>query len=103
MTDAHRERTLVLRGRSLPRVLSELGARDITSVLIEGGGDVLGQAFDQRLVNEIHFYFAPLLLGGPVAAIAGLGVGTNEARLRLTQPKWETVGRDLCLRAQVSD
>jgi diaminohydroxyphosphoribosylaminopyrimidine deaminase/5-amino-6-(5-phosphoribosylamino)uracil reductase len=71
-------------------------------VMIEGGGDVLGQAFDQRLVNEIQFYFAPLILGGPVVAVAGRGVGSNEARLRLTEVAWEQIGPDLCLSAQLA-
>jgi diaminohydroxyphosphoribosylaminopyrimidine deaminase / 5-amino-6-(5-phosphoribosylamino)uracil reductase len=102
LTDAHRSRTLVIRGKTLRRALADLGAREITSVMIEGGGDVLGQAFDQRLVNEIQFYFAPLIVGGPVAALAGRGVGSNEARLRLTELAWEKIGPDLCLSAQLA-
>jgi len=103
LTDVFLDRTLVLRGRSLRRALADLGGREITSVLIEGGGEVLGQAFDQGLVNEIQFYYAPLLLGGPVAAIAGLGVRSNEARLRLMDPAWERIGPDLCLTARLAD
>ena len=101
LTDAHRERTLVFRGKTLRRALADLGAREITSVLIEGGGDVLGQAFDAGLVNEIQFYYAPLLLGGPVAAVAGRGVASNEERLRLEDPVWEQIGPDLCLSGRV--
>lgn len=101
-SDAHRGRTLVFRGKSLPAVLRELGAREITSVLIEGGGDVLGQAFDQRLVNELQCYFAPLLLGGPVVAVAGRGVGSNDARVRLENPTWEWIGPDLCFTGLVA-
>ncbi|MEO8353911.1 MAG: bifunctional diaminohydroxyphosphoribosylaminopyrimidine deaminase/5-amino-6-(5-phosphoribosylamino)uracil reductase RibD, partial [Chthoniobacteraceae bacterium] len=54
-TDRHRDRTLVYRNQSLPAVLRELGRRQVTSVLIEGGGTVLGEAFDRRLVDEVHF------------------------------------------------
>src|SRR5436190_2607782 len=52
-TDEHRERTLVYRGKSLRAVLRDLGRRQITSVLIEGGGGVLGEAFDRRLVQRV--------------------------------------------------
>ena len=38
--DSKKERTLVYRNRSLRMVLRDLGRREITSVLIEGGGDV---------------------------------------------------------------
>jgi len=102
LTDAQRARTLVFRGKSLRHVLADLGAREITSVMIEGGGDVLGQAFDAGLVNEIRFYFAPLLLGGPVPAVAGRGIGSNEDRLRLADPVWERIGPDLCLTGRVA-
>src|SRR4051812_30157996 len=55
-TDEHRERTLVYRGKSLRTVLRDLGKRHITSIMIEGGGGVLGEAFDRRLVQRAHFY-----------------------------------------------
>jgi len=93
-TDAHRARTLVFRGKSLRAVLRELGRREITSVLIEGGGEVLGQAFDQRLVDEVHFHLAPLLCGGP-DVIAGVGAGSSAASHLLQQPRYERVGDDL--------
>jgi diaminohydroxyphosphoribosylaminopyrimidine deaminase/5-amino-6-(5-phosphoribosylamino)uracil reductase len=63
-TDAHRERTLIFRGRALDTVLRELGARGVVTVLIEGGGVVLAQAFAAELVDEVIFYVAPLLCGG---------------------------------------
>ena len=72
-TDRFSERTLVFRKETLSYVLGELGRRQITSVLIEGGGEVLGQAFDARLVDRVQFYVAPLLTGGPVVAVAGKG------------------------------
>jgi diaminohydroxyphosphoribosylaminopyrimidine deaminase/5-amino-6-(5-phosphoribosylamino)uracil reductase len=46
-------------------VLRDLGRRGITSVLIEGGAEILNQAFALRLVDRVHFYIAPLILGGP--------------------------------------
>src|SRR5690606_25031016 len=62
-TDEHRDRTLVVIGKSLEEVLSDLGKREVTSVLIEGGMRVLGDAFDARLVDEVHFFIARLLCG----------------------------------------
>src|SRR5437773_10728369 len=39
-------RTLVYEKKSLEAVLDDLGKKNVTSVLIEGGGDVLGEALD---------------------------------------------------------
>lgn len=100
-TDEHRERTLVLRGRTLRGALTELGRRGITSVLIEGGGEILGQAFDQKLVQEVCCFLAPLLAGGSVPAVGGRGIGELSERIRLRAPNFERIGPDLCLRGLV--
>ena len=70
-TDEWRERTLVFRDQPLAAVLGDLGARQVTSVLIEGGGQVLGEAFRAGLVDEVQFYFTPWLAGGSGVAVAG--------------------------------
>ncbi len=100
-TDAHRDRTLVIRGNSLRAVLRELGRREITSVLLEGGGRVLGDAFDRRLVDRVQFYLAPLLCGGPVPAVGGRGVGATLEAPRLRDPRYEKIGGDLRLTGEV--
>lgn len=51
-------------GVALPDVLRHLGKEKFTNVLIEGGGKILGAFFEQRLVDEIHAYVAPKLIGG---------------------------------------
>ena len=100
--DAHRERTLVYHRRPLRAVLRELGKRGVTSVLIEGGTRVLGEAFDRRLVDEVQFYVAPLLLGGPQVVIGGHGVGATAEAPQLVEPSYTRVGPDLRLRALVT-
>ena len=93
-TDAHRDRTLVYRRQPLRAVLRDLGRRGIASVLIEGGGEVLGDAFDRRLVDRVVFYLAPLLCGGP-HVIAGRGAGATAECVRIANPLYERIGGDL--------
>lgn len=100
-TDAHRDRTLVYRGQSLKAVLRDLGRREITSVLIEGGGTVLGAAVDQRLVDRVRFYIAPLLCGGP-GVIGGRGAASALESLPLKNPRYVRVGTDLRLDAEIA-
>jgi diaminohydroxyphosphoribosylaminopyrimidine deaminase/5-amino-6-(5-phosphoribosylamino)uracil reductase len=94
-TDRFAEKTLVFRKRSLAATLDELGAREITSVLIEGGGDVLGQALDGRLIDRVHLYLGPLLTGGPVPAFAGEGASSTAEGVRLRDVRYEKIGSDL--------
>lgn len=94
-TDAHREKTLVFKSKSLRAVLRGLGKRQITSVLIEGGANVLGQAFGQCLVDEAHFYIAPLLIGGTGVSIGGHGTGSSADAARIKNPRYKKIGSDL--------
>lgn len=100
-TDEHRDRTLIFSGQSLPSVLADLGKRQVTSVLIEGGMRVLGDAFDQRLVDEVRFYVAPLLCGGPLAAVGGKGAGATAEAPRIADPQYTRIGSDLRLSGRV--
>jgi len=97
LTDQFADRTLIYRNRGLKTVLRELGKREVTSVLIEGGGEVLGQALDARLIDKVQLYLAPILTGGPMPAFAGRGAASTEAALRLKQMSFVKIGGDLCL------
>ena len=95
--DPEKERTVVYRNRSLRAVLRDLGRREITSVLIEGGGDVLSQALDQRLIDKVQVYIAPLFTGGKVLAFGGNGAASTQQSLRLESPRYEQIGQDICI------
>ena len=95
--DSAKERTVVYRNRTLRAVLRDLGRREITSVLIEGGGDVLSQALDQRLIDKVQIYIAPLFTGGGVLAFGGKGAASTQQSLRLESPRYERIGQDICI------
>lgn len=100
-TDEHRERTLVFRRKPLAQVLAALGRRQVTSVLIEGGGQILGDAFSRGLVDEVQFYFTPLLAGGPVVATAGGDRALPTGR-ELCDCHYERLGPDVLLTGETS-
>ena len=69
-------------GPSVQSVLTELGRRGMTNVLIEGGAETLGRFCDAGEIDEIHAFVAPKLFGGrhDLTPIGGLGVaGLDEA------------------------
>lgn len=100
-TDEFRDKTLIYKGIPLREVLKELAAKGVEKVLIEGGGRTLGEAMDQRLVDRVVFYVAPILLGGGVPAIAGRGAGSNGEGIRLADVKYEKIGPDLKIEGRV--
>ncbi|MEM6689939.1 MAG: bifunctional diaminohydroxyphosphoribosylaminopyrimidine deaminase/5-amino-6-(5-phosphoribosylamino)uracil reductase RibD [Planctomycetota bacterium] len=55
--------------------LRKLASLNCTNVMIEGGGKLLGQFFDQDLVDEIHVYMGPKIIGSVKAIRPVGGVG----------------------------
>ncbi|HEY4526430.1 MAG TPA: bifunctional diaminohydroxyphosphoribosylaminopyrimidine deaminase/5-amino-6-(5-phosphoribosylamino)uracil reductase RibD [Candidatus Paceibacterota bacterium] len=67
-------------------LMRELYKREIISVLIEGGGEVLGSFVDARCVDKAYVFHAPIIIGGETAksAVRGRGTSSIRAALRLT-------------------
>jgi len=90
-------RTLIYKGQSLAGVLKNLGNRSMTNVLIEGGGEVLSQALDARLIDKVQLYLGPILTGGPVIAFAGRGATNAANALRLGRVSYQRIGQSVCI------
>jgi diaminohydroxyphosphoribosylaminopyrimidine deaminase/5-amino-6-(5-phosphoribosylamino)uracil reductase len=110
---AARERALVRAGAEVWRLgahvggrirlhelASRLGREGITSVLVEGGGEVHASFLDARYGDEVILYIAPKVVGGPAPSwVGGKGLGTLAAAHRFVlagEPA--RVGEDLRLR-----
>ena len=83
----------------LPPLLRELGSRGILTLLLEGGGVLLGSFFDQRLVDKVTAVIAPLVIGAAdaPAAIAGRGAQFMRDAPRLSSMTVERLGEDVLL------
>jgi diaminohydroxyphosphoribosylaminopyrimidine deaminase/5-amino-6-(5-phosphoribosylamino)uracil reductase len=98
-SDRLARRTLIYKGQSLTSVLKDLGKRGVTSVLIEGGGEVLGQALDARLIDKVQIYLGPILTGGPVIAFPGFGAQSISNAMRLGDISYRRIGESVCATA----
>lgn len=98
LTDRFSARTLIYREiLHLGRLLRDLGAREITSILIEGGGDILGQALDQSIIDKVQLYLAPIFTGGPIVAFGGTGGNSTSEAAKLERVRYERIGPDVCI------
>ena len=82
---------------SLTALLDLLGREHgVVSLLVEGGGEVLGSFFDQRLINKVTAVVAPMIVGGDAqTAVRGRGAERMRDVLRLTNMTVERLGTDL--------
>ena len=78
-------------------LLQVLGARDVVSVLVEGGSALLGSLFDLGLVDKVAAFIAPVVIGGHDAPspVGGVGRTTMSQVLRLERVTLEKVGDDI--------
>jgi diaminohydroxyphosphoribosylaminopyrimidine deaminase / 5-amino-6-(5-phosphoribosylamino)uracil reductase len=84
-------------------LLRKLGAEQVTSVLVEGGGEVNASFLLQHLAHRIAFFYAPKILGGRDArkAVAGEGARNLREALTLRDIEWRKLGTDWLLTARV--
>ncbi|MES1183148.1 MAG: bifunctional diaminohydroxyphosphoribosylaminopyrimidine deaminase/5-amino-6-(5-phosphoribosylamino)uracil reductase RibD, partial [Myxococcales bacterium] len=84
-------------GRCEPGVmLRELAAREVVSVMCEGGSELGGSLLASGLANELHVFVAPLLLGprGRPGAVDWAGPENPSDAPRIDPPRWELCGGD---------
>lgn len=84
-------------------VLRALAAREVVSVLCEGGAELAGSMFAARLPSEVHFFISPVLLGprGRPAAVDWAGPDGIVDAPRISPPTWELCGTDAYLHGPV--
>ena len=88
---------------SLPALLDELGRRGTLSLLVEGGGEVHASFFAAGLVDKVHAYVAPRLIGGREAPgpLGGPGVDHLAAATHLSEVDFVRLGDDLLITGYV--
>jgi diaminohydroxyphosphoribosylaminopyrimidine deaminase/5-amino-6-(5-phosphoribosylamino)uracil reductase len=89
----------------LTQLMAQLGQREITSVLIEGGGEIHASAIRSGIVDHIMFFLAPILVGGVDApgAIQGMGIQKLSQAVKLGEMEVKQVGADLLIEASIED
>ena len=84
-------------------LLKKLGAENVTSLLVEGGGEVNASFLLGRLTQRVAFFYAPKILGGRDSrkGVAGEGVKNLAGVIQLRDIEWKRLGPDLMLTAAV--
>jgi len=87
-------------GRVDPRsVLDDLGANEITSILLEGGGEVNASFLEADLVDKFLLFVAPTFLGGrnAIPVVGGVGAALPSEAFRLAHWESHRLGPDLLI------
>jgi diaminohydroxyphosphoribosylaminopyrimidine deaminase / 5-amino-6-(5-phosphoribosylamino)uracil reductase len=89
-------------GVDLRALLKELGRRDWTNVLVEGGAALLGALSDERHFDEFHVFIAPKILGGEggLGAVGGYGLAAVNLAAELRTVSVERLDGDVYINAR---
>ncbi len=99
---------IVCDGDSAGRVagaLAELGRREVTSVLLEGGPTLAGAFLDANEIDELRLFIAPIVIGGTGARplVGGTGAATIAEATPALSMEWERSDGDLLVRARLRE
>jgi diaminohydroxyphosphoribosylaminopyrimidine deaminase/5-amino-6-(5-phosphoribosylamino)uracil reductase len=76
--------------------LQMLAARGIVTVMVEGGAELAGSLLAAAVIDELHCFIAPILLGprGRPGAVDWAGPATPAEAPSIDEPQWEVCGVD---------
>jgi diaminohydroxyphosphoribosylaminopyrimidine deaminase/5-amino-6-(5-phosphoribosylamino)uracil reductase len=81
---------------NLHAAMQMLAGRGVVTLMIEGGAELAGSVLAARLVDELHAFIAPILLGPRArpAAVDWAGPDLATQAPRIEGPRWELCGDD---------
>lgn len=85
-------------------LLSALGQRQLTNILVEGGAELLGQLFDADQIDEVHAFIAPKIIGGQSAPspLGGEGIDLMARAKSLVTPTIAQLGPDVHIHGRLA-
>jgi diaminohydroxyphosphoribosylaminopyrimidine deaminase/5-amino-6-(5-phosphoribosylamino)uracil reductase len=85
-------------------LLKKLGSEQVTSLLVEGGGEVNASFLLEGLAHRVAFFYAPKVFCGANAprAVAGNGAGSLDEILELSDLEWRRLDEDWLMTARVA-
>ena len=85
--------------------MTPLAEREITSVLIEGGGEINASALKEGIVDKAMVFIAPKLIGGKTAPgpIGGAGIEQLSNAVRLGDIHVSLIGEDILIEGYLVD
>jgi len=87
----------------LPLLMDALGKMKITSIMIEGGSEISGNALKEKLVDKLIYFLAPKIIGGKNAPgpVGGQGISRIEDFIEVKEISIEKLGNDFVIEGNI--
>jgi diaminohydroxyphosphoribosylaminopyrimidine deaminase/5-amino-6-(5-phosphoribosylamino)uracil reductase len=93
------------RGRvNLSLLMDKLGKMKITSIMIEGGSEISGSIFKEKLCDKVIYFIAPKIIGGrkSPSPVGGEGVKHLKDFMEIKNMSVDKLGDDLVIEGTLS-
>lgn len=99
----NRKIQIIYQNENIETSLLTLYQIGISSILIEGGGELLGKFFDNSKIDYCHCFIAPVIFGGKgLSPIKGLGISNIAEAWRLKTMKIDQIEDNLHLQGHLN-
>ena len=87
----------------LPLLMDALGKMKITSIMIEGGSEISGNALKEKLIDKLIYFLAPKIIGGKNAPgpVGGQGISRIEDFIEVKEISIEKLGNDFVIEGNI--
>ncbi len=87
----------------LKDAMKKLAKMEITNILVEGGGTLIGSLFDDGLVDKISFFISPKIIGGKdaISSVMGRGIGRIDKAVKFKEVKFKRMGEDFLIEGYI--
>jgi diaminohydroxyphosphoribosylaminopyrimidine deaminase / 5-amino-6-(5-phosphoribosylamino)uracil reductase len=88
---------------NLRDMMKKLARLEITNILVEGGGTLIGSLFDEGLVDKVLFFISPKIIGGKeaIGSVMGKGIARVDKAVKLKGVKFFRLGEDFLVEGHI--
>jgi len=88
---------------NLKDALKKLAQLEITNILVEGGGTLIGSLFDEGLVDKVIFFVSPKIIGGKdaIGSVMGSGIAHVVKAIKVKAVQLRRFGEDFLIEGYV--
>ena len=88
---------------NLRDMMKKLARLEITNILVEGGGTLIGSLFDEGLVDKVMFFISPKIIGGKesLSSVMGRGIARIDNAVKIRNITLRHFGEDILIEGDV--
>ncbi len=80
---------------NLEQAISRIGELGVSSILVEAGSQLASAMVRDNLVDKLHLFVAPKMLGGGIRSFLGLGIDRMSEIIGFRSAGWTRAGEDM--------